>query len=473
MGYKILKLHSDEDWLKLRTECTHLTEWGLGVLQNGLKHVSKWVIIEPDYICKDHSNLYSNFYSKRFAPVERHTFRLHFFSESYETLAQWMAKESNEIEKNYIGYAVIRDSSERCLGRCIFDPSKILGTGAYVLRAPYAANLFGKRLTIKGFPFMSQDRDITVCAHSTLWAICRFLSQKFRSYGEYLPFDIVQSVNQMSGRIYPYRGMTYSDYSQILSDFGVYPLVEKMYRTDAKGELVSLKKEEQLYTYLESGFPIIASYGNHVAAIVGHTIKKAPPKQTSDFMSTSEMVDKYYVVDDNRFPYLELRPPHYKYAIKDIKTMVIPLPEKVFLTADKIITLVDKYLNSKSFLPALKAKVQGPFLKRIFVATSISYKRGLHAHFRSTGSKASAKLLTQKLPHFLWVVEVMNHGAYGRKMANAVFLLDPTAEPTKSIDKVILFRDLAGSYTLPDSSGTPRLAQDTVQEMPMFIHNLS
>lgn len=474
LEYKIAKLKSAEDWTNLKNLCPHLTPWGIKVLQSGLQTMARWVIIEPEYICKDHSNLYSNFYSKRFANVARHTFRIHFFSQEFDSVDAWQRAKLESLQDQYLGYAVIRDSSERCLGRCVFDPQKLQpGKDVYILRAEFSVTLLGRRLTVSGFPFMSQDQDITVCAHSTLWAVCRYLSQKFKTYGEYLPFDIVQSVHQMSGRVYPYRSMTYNDYSQILTEFGVYPLVEKGKIEQDKSNLDFLKNEEELYVYLESGFPVIASYGNHVAAIVGHTLKQEKPALTMRFTSTHEMVESYLIVDDNLFPYAKLGDNGYKYSKTSIKTIVVPLPEKVFLTANKIITYVDRMQSSKKFEARMRDIAGGPFLRRIFIATSISYKRELQKFYVKTGSEAAGTVLAMKLPHYVWVVEIMNQASYGALEADAVFLLDPTAEPTKSLDKVILFRNLAGSYSLPDSTGKPRVAHDPVQKMPMFIHNLS
>jgi len=55
--------------------------------------------------------------------------------------------------------------------------------------------------------------------------------------------------------------MTYTDYCKILSDFGTYPIYRFLQTRDAKTNAVlkDPKAFEDLYCYVESGFPVLAS----------------------------------------------------------------------------------------------------------------------------------------------------------------------------------------------------------------------
>jgi hypothetical protein len=326
---------------------------------------------------------------------------------------------------------------------------------------------------INGFPYMSQDIDITVCAHSALWAVCRYLSEKFRAYKEYLPFDIVELADKSSGRIYPYRGMTYLDYSQILTQFGVFPLVEKMNSNDR----YEVSKNERLYTYVESGFPVIASYGGHVAVIVGHTLKeKITFKSGQKFTSTADLIGDYIVVDDNYFPYRKLNETETSGSTPTVQTFVVPLPEKIFLTAEIILTKVNEYIEIPDFYNKLTEDRKGPYLKRVFIATSISYKRRLLEHFKKNHDIASYLLLNMPLPHFIWVVELITEASYEAREADCVILLDPTAEPKKEFDDMILFQKMSDQITVlgrkPDIPDI-NLTSEKNKKLPMFVHNLA
>jgi hypothetical protein len=64
--FPIRNTHYEDDWAQVKENCENLSEWGLEKLQDGLKNSIRGIILEPFYICKDHRNLHSNFYSKRF-----------------------------------------------------------------------------------------------------------------------------------------------------------------------------------------------------------------------------------------------------------------------------------------------------------------------------------------------------------------------------------------------------------------------
>ena len=55
--------------------------------------------------------------------------------------------------------------------------------------------------------------------------VCRYLSQRYPHYKELYPFDFIRMTETSEGRAVPYRGMTYTDYCKILSEFGTFPIV--------------------------------------------------------------------------------------------------------------------------------------------------------------------------------------------------------------------------------------------------------
>ena len=79
MGFPIRGGNEKNDWLDILGQSQNLTPWGMKTLRSGLDGFVKSVIKEPIYICKDHRNLFSNFYSKRFDVGSPYCERLHFF----------------------------------------------------------------------------------------------------------------------------------------------------------------------------------------------------------------------------------------------------------------------------------------------------------------------------------------------------------------------------------------------------------
>ena len=75
-----------------------------------------------------------------------------------------------------------------------------------------------------------------------------------------------------NGRRVPYRGMTYSDYSEILSAFGCHPVIVRPKDTKQVNWTKDRSAFYDIYAYIESGFPVLTSFKGHVASIVGHTV---------------------------------------------------------------------------------------------------------------------------------------------------------------------------------------------------------
>jgi hypothetical protein len=48
------------------------------------------------------------------------------------------------------------------IGRTILDPSKLPFVSGYICTAEYPAHILGAELIARGFPYMSQDTDVTV-----------------------------------------------------------------------------------------------------------------------------------------------------------------------------------------------------------------------------------------------------------------------------------------------------------------------
>ena len=375
-------------WPALRDNCPFLSDWGLRILTDGLAQYTGSVLIEPHYVCKDHRNLFSNFYSKKLNSGSADCHRLHFFASTGITSDSFLA-EPDSHQDEYIGYSVIRPVAQRSLGRTIIDPCKIgrrPEDGFYCLRTPFPVHLNGKALTVNGYPYISQDSDATVCAHATLWGVCRYFSQRHSSYAEILPYDLVKLTATTTGRVVPYRGMTYSDYSKILSDFGCHPLIIRLKQSMG---IPSLDADSfgETYSYVESGIPVLASFykpdvGGHVAALVGHTLdfNRTYVPDSEGIVSSAAFLKQFIVVDDNFFPYRLLGYPgdpenyfaKYKqqYDLSSMITAVCPLPEKVYLPARKAQTQARALL--KNLMPLYESQSgprdeKDPIVTRLFL----------------------------------------------------------------------------------------------------------
>lgn len=440
---KFLRVSGSEDpnWRKLLYECPIIQEKDRAyrLLVQSLGPHTRSIVVEPIYVCKDHRNLFSNFYSKKFSWAHGVCSRLHFFQSSEIDEEHFLAGD-NLLQESYIGYCVIRPIPSRFLGKIIIDPAKIglsYRDGCFCLRTPFDVNLYGHRLIVQAFPHLSQDTDVTVCAHSALWSICRYLSERYSKYPELLPFDLIDRTPADAGRRFPYRGMVAQHYASILDSFGCFPLLfpTKNFRLPPlkPGELADNEKRRKqfeneefkdFYSYLESGFPILASIyvasadgGSHAVCVMGHTIdydvdlaqeaihtSVIVPKFGTEverkftMIDSSTFVKAFVVSDDNTFPYQMLGKTGKSYAenaelyeppgfsMEEIQFVACPLPEKVFLTASRARKVMTSILGSYMAIYrgdfARLVEDGGEIVSRMFVTTGVAFKRRKLENYR-------------------------------------------------------------------------------------------
>jgi hypothetical protein len=333
-----------------------------------------------------------------------------------------------------VGYSVIRPVVDRCLGRTIIDPlklSRIDRNNFFSLRTKFETHIGGRHFEIFGYPYISQDGDVTVCAHTALWGVCRYLSERYPVYGEVYPFDLINFTDLTRGRKFPYRGMTYSDYSSILSEFGAYPIILSLKTSDSTRNIDEFRN---LYTYVESGFPVIASYSGHVVTLIGHTLDydKNVTASVSGFIDSSEFIKDFVVVDDNYFPYQYLCENGYNHGYNnktadDIVIAVCPLPEKVFLPAEKAREWALTYLTGLRV--ELGKTGNGPFVTRLFLTTNSAFKRRCLQRINLNGNidRILYFIAEMNLPHFIWVMETGPLSLYRQGKCSGEVVLDSTA----------------------------------------------
>lgn len=474
----------DNDLELIKQHFPNISDWGLGILKEGLLASIKSVIVEPFYTCKDHRNLFSNFYSKKFIESSPYTNRLHFFSKEIINIQDFLLN-PEKYKNDYVGYSIIRPILDRCLGRTVIDPLKlkyINKDNFFCLRTPFITHIGGRKFEVEGYPYMSQDSDVTVCAHAALWGVCRYLSERYSLYSEMYPFEIVNLTKTSFGRTFPYHGMTYMDYCEILSSFGAYPILFSL-KKNYKNKHYDPEKFQDLYTYVESGFPVLASYHGHVATIIGHTIDytKKPKVKNDGFIDSSSFLKYFIVVDDNLFPYQLLGSKGDEknygnrfdeiYNINSILTAVCPLPEKVFMKADLARKIAMISVGKLKYI--LKELNKPPWVTRLFLTTNSAFKRRkLEKNIIEGNIDILSYMISYfKFPHFIWVMEISSIELYKDGFCLGEIVIDSTANATEN---QIIYIRIGNSLFFSDENNKPQIKQfrNESQVFYQFTHNL-
>jgi len=381
--------------------------------QNRLKQLKlNSIIIEKEYIDKDYRNTFSLFHSKKFVTPKARCIRLHLFEENIDI----KKPEPKNWQKSYLGYIVVRPTLPNSIGRTLLSVKIIQNKPCYLCTCEDRALILGVDLKIKGFPFISQDTDATVCAQSAMWIMLRFFSKRYQWYKEIYPSEITALIKAIpQSQTMPGTGLTMIQMADILQQRGFAPLiyVKNQYQDDFF---------KFAYSYIESGFPLLLGLPEHVVVSFGHC---------SDFLkratyNTSEYMNTLIVNDDNGLPYEKITNDEsenqFSYSLSKVDSFVVPLPEKVFLSVDQFEKLADRTLS------AVKNHfgVSLPPLKRIFLTTGRSFKKKAFERF---GNHPVLRDLYLKfpMPHFIWVCELSSHDVYSKSFhCNGEIIWDAT-----------------------------------------------
>lgn len=419
--FPILVFDSTDGWESLLSLVKpSLDRRGLERLRQVLEGRCRCVVVERHYIDKDYRDTFSHFHSKRFSTPIARCVRLHFFENAVGEAN--IAEADRSAVASYLGYSVIRPTKPNCIGRTFLTNRLRLLPQSHLSTCQERVHLLGTRLTIDGFPFISQDADATVCAQSALWMLLRYYSTRYQWYSEILPFQITNLANShaLGSRVYPSAGLYSWQLAEALRIQRFSPVVYSRNQIDAD---FPGKFDHLLYTYIESGIPLLVTVPDHVMVAYGHNSDYGlpRPKDANDFTYTSHFNRTLVVSDDNYFPYQSLHrdgPSQSQdsiYSWEEIEEFIVPLPEKVFLTAEQAQVAIQAVLKSSAvsyekLSPILSAR---PLLLRLFLTTARSFKSRLRA--RGMGHTLVENLYRHlPMPHFIWVCEIADFSDYAK-----------------------------------------------------------
>lgn len=387
---------------------------GLDRLRTVLENECETVVVERHYIDKDYRDTFSQFHSKRFTTPDARCLRLHFFDRRVDEGS--ISRGDDEVSSGYLGYAVIRPTHPNCVGRTLLGHSLRLERRAHVSVCTEKVLLLGRRLDVEGFPFISKDGDATVCAESALWMLFRYYSNCYSVYSEIRPFEIANYANHhaIGHRVYPSSGLYSWQLAEAMRLHGFAPVIysRRQYRETF---------DHLLYTYIESGLPLLVTVDSHVFAAFGHWsdyTKSFPEDDASPPVYSSHFNEALIVNDDNRYPYQALRrhgprdDHDSEYDWGKIEEFIVPLPEKAFLSAENVRSLIESLLEGKKrgleSSPRLRKR---KVVRRLFLTSSRAFK----ARLRDRGMGNSLAECTYRrlpMPHFIWVCEFAEWDVY-------------------------------------------------------------
>jgi hypothetical protein len=436
----------------------------------------KSIVVERDYVCKDYSDTYVHFYAKKFASYPKKCFRLLFFRETVRSI-DW--RNVRDYAGSFIGYSVVRPTWIRSIGRTVLDPRYCDGVDGFMCVGRHHVHFLGDTFTVHGFPYISQDGDVTICAHAASWMCFRHFSELQPKYREIYPYQITQLTTDLSrGRLTPSDGTTIGQIVEMFSRFGFFPMV---YFRDTYAHKPGLF-ERLLYYHVESGLPPVLGVEGHAVVAIGHTsdfeIRLATRKPKDQPWYSSMFVTSFVINDDRRRPYEKMRVDERvsisgnlsKLTLGNVQSFVVPLPEKAHLPAEdvelKTVTLLrDGPISLEALSQNLSFK---DVVLRICLTSSEAYKQ--HLVTSPLPHELNDIYLNLPMPHYIWLAELSTRELSREHKALGEIIWDATGVREEAFPwivvhypDVLLVNDRSHVHTLP-----PQLALEGRSEYPVF-----
>lgn len=442
------------------------------------------VMVEFPYYEKDYLSTFYIYYAKKFKDYDKRSWRLTFFKDD----------SNNPGDSKIIGYTTLRPTTKGTrLGKTYIDPRFILekknNVSTHIILSDQKAHISNRSLFIKCFPWMSQQEDITVCAHIALWSLMRSLSSKTSIYAETALGKIAEQVEHYSEKIHS-PGLTPQQIATILMKNGLATTTQQL-------EDYSMHYAEMI-SYVDSGFAFIGvlSKYNHAVSVIGYNINKS---RFLDYEKNKEKIDTYIdnvsikitdsgdiihgnvknnanikikivlhsnfveslvVNDDQCIPYQTV--PMYRqnlikdknvkedilkekyvlyYIVNDIDHIVVPFYNRIHLSYKDAMAKFLALLASSDFKWTCSDSIDTIFV-RGFLAHSNEYKE-----YISEWESDDVVLICSALevPKYLWCFEISSRLNYIKNNVDSVVLMDSTASPNDS-EPFLFIRDAFKCY---------------------------
>lgn len=459
-------------------------------------------VLQEDYVDKAYRDSYYSYYSGKLYTHSRFSKRIIIFCDTFNN-RNFFDLGSKELNKKLVGSIVLRPLNIQVIGRTLLNPKYFMSNNSFIKTAKYNFTVYGKRLTVDAYPFSMQDGEVTTCAENTLINLLDYYSTKYPEYHYLLPSEVNKiALENGFERSVPSKGLAPEVISRVLCEARFSPLLYSSYKIDME------KMRRILFYYIESGLPIAVGFNDfleaHSITAIGHgSYKKSEEaillksygefdsksKSTTWFCDVANLVDEYYIMDDNLRPYqsikyfsfkneqefkqfiktdeFELDKNDYNFSnfiseseiqkvnMKKIESIIVPLSKKMYLEATDAVDIFKSLLSSGKYsiknalnnlnrenLSRIKQGIDlktlgnkdNPVIIRVYLASTRGYTR-----FKDKILSNKYKVFFNSViyPKFIWVCELSTIDTFKENEIIGEVILDATATPLQPLDSVI------------------------------------
>jgi len=435
---------------------------------------------DPDFL-EEHQA----FYSRQHRSVSRSCVRLHAFA------LPLPAPDVSSEERRVLEFLDVAARQQGYLGFVTIRPLSHAPVGATILKAPtgrrakakdsFPVHIAGIEFEVSGTPFLQQDNAVGACAQASIWMALRTLRRR-QGNAAFSPAELTVAATRYlaSDRTFPGRqGLTIHQMLEAIRFAGHDPLNLMMSRSPT-GDADPTEVLGMAGPYIESGLPVIVALdapgGGHAVVAVGQDAAMAQvrsaPRLVQETAGSGQLIvtfepaaswcESLTIHNDNTGPYLELRAattPPQPYALDHVVSLIVPLPDGIFMTAAEAEVMAILYLVRVAVMYTVAANGKPSLPEVPFVLRAVLVSR--HA-FRTwakddldTDPAVAERYRTHELPPYVWLVEI--HDAAKFKPGDATaksrcgeVVLDAAADPLHA--DCLIFASVSGALW-PSVSG--------------------
>ncbi|MCM1295631.1 MAG: hypothetical protein NC311_08810 [Muribaculaceae bacterium] len=373
----------------------------------------KYVIIENEYTESVWKEIFSLHYAHTSYSSSNKVMRVHFFNSDIEHFSPENIK---ILDNSYLGYITLRPVPDFNLMLSFIMPNwNVLkfNNEDYIMTCEQIVHISSYAITIKTFPFYSQDTVVTTCAQADIIMFATYTNKKFNH--KLIKVNDIQEYMKYSPL--PSKGLTGPEMMEIFRSNGSpvdYHLMKKVKKRGISKKQVSLEEYSYfialnhitniLDTYIESELPVILYKAKHVILIIGHTNDN--PKKYIVYDDSGVFLKN--VIGQNSF--IGLASNKELFPKNNEKTYLIcATHERVYLTAEEYNGFVRNQISQ------LNIEEDDIVKKRNIIVDNTELKAHLLSILRDASNLddiTREKILNLSycdLPHYLWYTEVHLH----------------------------------------------------------------
>ena len=406
------------------------------------------ILQETAYIDRDFSAAFADFYATLFKPLSKFCTRLHFFAANISgAVASGDSRAivnglAGQVE-HYLGDIVLRPlahapvSSSRVSATRLLDPVR----QEVSIKSRFENHVLGAEFAVEAMPLAQQDTRTGACAQATMWMAGRHFHNRHSAPWFSVPDITEAALNPTDSgitRSLPAGSeyLTADNMVRALRAMGRHPVT---YVPDATVNSApawqNVQPKEVIARYVDSGIPVIlglqqagTTIGHAVLAVGSERTDTRDPATLPNRPTAAEALTHFLVNDDQRGVYCRLpinaasRTAEYPFCLEtDIKFLLVPLPEKVFMTAETAELVARDILRTvaghrhglaaqgmpnapwNEDQPFYEAILQDRAVARTYLTYGWRYKARMLRNQSSENLRA--ELLNTQLPKYVWVTE--------------------------------------------------------------------